>query len=296
MFAASIIIVTYNSSEEIVDCLNSIVPQIEDTNCELIIVDNNSIDDTISILKNINNRFVTIHYNNKNLGYTKGNNQGIEQSQGKYILLLNPDTITPAGVIKKIINTAENNNLNAIAPQLLFPDGRIQKSCRRFPRRRDVIYTMLGLSRIFPNSTEFGHWKMTDFNHEEKQFVDQPASSALLIRKDILDQIGYFDEKFPYFFTDVDLCKRIWDSGYDILFDPSVQIYHIGGANYKRVRIKMIIISHISFLIYFIKHKKGVFNWFVNLFIGVLLIFVIPFRVLINLLLPSIKNRKKQTL
>ncbi len=296
MIAASIIIVTYNSAEEIVNCINSVIPQIEEANCELLIIDNNSVDDTVTILNRINNQFVTVYYNNANLGYTKGNNQGIENSQGKYILFLNPDTITPDGAIKKLINIAENQNLSAIAPQLLFPDGQIQKSCRRFPRRRDVIYTMLGLDRIFSNSKEFCHWKMTDFNHEKKQYVDQPASSALLVRRDILDEVGYFDEYFPYFFTDVDLSKRILDAGHKILFDPEVQIYHIGGANYKKVRLKMIIISHISFYKYFLKHKKGPFNWFINLFIGGLLIIMLPIRILVNILLPSLKYRRKQTL
>jgi len=292
----SIIIVTFNSEDEIIDCINSIIPQIEEANGELIIVDNNSTDDTVSILKNITNKYVTIYYNEENLGYTEGNNQGIEYSNGKYVLLLNPDTIVPESAIKQLVSIAKNNNLSVIAPQLLFPDGRIQKSCRRFPRRRDIIYTMFGLGQIFPNSKEFNHWKMTDFSHTEKQLVDQPASSAILIRKNVLDVINNFDEYFPYFFTDVDLCKRIWDSGNNILFDPSVQIIHIGGASYKRIRTKMIIISHISFYKYFLKHKKGFINWTLNLLIGGLLILMIPIRILINLIIPYLKYRKKQSL
>ncbi|MFC1536059.1 glycosyltransferase family 2 protein [Candidatus Neomarinimicrobiota bacterium] len=296
MISVSIIIVTYNSAKEIVNCVNSIIPQIENANGEILIVDNNSTDNTVSILRNIKNKYVTVYFNNENLGYTKGNNQGIEHSHGKYVLFLNPDTVTPNGVIQKLVNKAEKNNLIVIAPQLLFPDKSIQKSCRHFPRRRDIIYTMFGLYRIFPNSKEFNHWKMTDFSHNEKQFVDQPASSALLIRKNILDKIGNFDEHFPTFFADVDICKRIWDSGYKILFDPSIQIIHIGGASLKRERTKMIVSSHISFFHYFIKHKKGIINWVLNLLIGGLLLLMIPIRLLINLLLPSLKYRKKQSL
>jgi len=296
MPVVSIIIVTYNSEEEIENCVNSIIPQIKDVDSELIIVDNNSTDNSIAILGDISNKNVYVYYNKENIGYTAGNNQGIEYSRGKYIFFLNPDTIIPENAIQKLVAIAEKEYLPIIAPQLLFPDGRIQKSCRRFPRRRDVIYNMFGLGQIFPNSKEFNHWKMTDFDHKKKRFVDQPASSAILIRKDILDDINNFDEHFPYFFTDVDLCKRIRDTGYKILFDPSVQITHIGGASYKKIKSKMIAVSHISFYRYFKKHKRGIANWILNLLIGGLLILMIPLRVIINLLLPSLKYRKRDSL
>ncbi len=232
MISVSIIIVTYNSEKEIDNCIISLLPQLHEINGEIIIIDNNSTDNTISQINNFECKNISIVRNNGNFGYTKANNQGIKNAKSDYILFLNPDTIVPNGTIKNLLDEIiDNKNLWAIAPQLRFPDGSVQKSCRRFPRRRDILYESIGLSKIFKNSKEFNYWKMGDFDHNKTILVDQPAGAALLIPKNIIAEIGLLDEQFPMFFSDVDLCKRIWDRGNNIQYSTNSYITHKGGAS-----------------------------------------------------------------
>ncbi|MBU0528493.1 glycosyltransferase family 2 protein [bacterium] len=297
MISVSIIIVTFNSKSEIVDCITSLLPQLNGINGEIIIIDNNSTDNTISLIHNIESKCISIIQNRKNFGYTRANNQGIKKSKGKYILFLNPDTIVPNGTISNLLNEFNNNkDLGAIAPQLCFPDNSIQNSCRRFPRRRDILYESIGLSKIFKNSKEFNYWKMGDFDHTKSRLVDQPAGAALLIHKKIIDKIGLFDEQFPMFFSDVDLCKRIWAAGYNIQYTTNSYITHKGGASVYRKRIKMIVNSHLSFWKYFNKHNTELFDYFLNVIVGIFLLSLIPFRIFLNLLFPKLIKRERRSL
>ena len=295
MTSISIIIVTYNSESEIVDCINSLLHQVNDINGEIVIIDNNSNDNTISLIKEIEN--ILIIRNNENHGYTIANNQGIKKAKGDYILLLNPDTVIPNGSIINLLNEIKDNkNIGAIAPQLRFPDGIIQNSCRRFPRRRDILYESIGLSKIFKNSKEFNYWKMGDFDHKKTCLVDQPAGASLLIPKKIINEIGLLDERFPMFFSDVDICKRIWDAGYAVRFTTNSYITHQGGASISRKRIKMILSSHLSFLKYFNKYNTKLFDDILNVLVGFFLLALIPFRILLNLLIPNLIKRERRSL
>jgi GT2 family glycosyltransferase len=289
MTSISIIIVTYNSEKEIINCVNSILPQLNDFDGEIIIIDNDSTDKTISLIKDIDSKSISIIQNKENFGYTKANNQGIKNVKGDYILFLNPDTIVPNSTIKNLLDEIKDDkNLGVIAPQLRFPDGEIQNSCRRFPRRRDILYDSIGLSKIFNNSEEFNYWKMGDFDHKKSSLVDQPAGAALLIPKMIFDEIGLLDEQFPMFFSDVDLCKRIWDAGYNVQYTINSFITHKGGASVYRKRIKMIVSSHFSFWKYFNKYKTKLFDNIINVSVGIFLLVLIPFRILLILLFPNL--------
>lgn len=297
MIFVSIIIVSYNSENEIVNCINSLLLQLNDSDGEIIIIDNNSTDNTISLINNIDSKSISIIQNKENFGYTKANNQGIKNAKGDYMLLLNPDTIVPNSTIKNLLDEIKDNkNIGAIAPQLRYPDGMTQKSCRRFPRRRDIFYESIGLSKIFNDSKEFNYWKMGDFDHKNNSLVDQPAGAALLIPTKIIDEIGLLDEQFPMFFSDVDLCKRIWDAGYTVQYTTNSFITHEGGASVYRQRIKMIVSSHYSFWKYFNKYKTGIFDNILNLLVGIFLLTLIPFRILLNLLLPNLIKRERRSL
>ncbi len=297
MTSVSIIIVTYNSEKEIVNCINSLLPQLNEVNREIILIDNNSIDNTISLINDIENNNISIIQNKENFGFTKANNQGIKNANGDYILLLNPDTTVPNSTINNLLNEIkDNSNWGAIAPQLRFSDGRIQNSCRRFPRRRDIIYESIGLSKIFKNSKEFNYWKMGDFDHNKSRLVDQPAGAALLISKKVIDEIGLLDEQFPMFFSDVDLCKRIWDAGYNVQYTTNSFITHKSGASVYRKRIKMIVSSHFSFWQYFNKYKTKLLDNVLNILVGIFLLALIPFRILLNLLFPNLIIRERRSL
>ncbi|MEE8341418.1 MAG: hypothetical protein V3R52_04915, partial [Candidatus Neomarinimicrobiota bacterium] len=177
-----------------------------------------------------------------------------------------------------------------------YPGGKIQKSCRRFPRRRDLLFESIGLSKIFKNSKLFNYWKMGDFDHENNRLLDQPAGAALLLPKTIFDEIGLLDEQFPMFFSDVDLCKRIWSAGYHVQYTTNAYITHKGGASVYRKRIKMIVSSHFSFWKYFGKYKNNLYDKILNIFIGIFLLLLIPFRIMANLLFPNLIKLDRQSL
>jgi len=297
MTSVSIIIVTYNSEGEIVNCINSILSQLDDINGEIVVIDNNSTDDTIPFIKGINSKNISVIQNYDNVGYTEANNQGIKIAKGENLLFLNPDTVVPNGVINNLLNEMQDiRDCGAIAPQLRYPNGIIQYSCRRFPRRRDILYESIGLSNLFKNSKEFNYWKMGDFDHRNTRSVDQPAGAALLIRKKIIYEIGLFDQQFPMFFSDVDICKRIWKAGYNVQYNTNSFIIHQGGASVYRKRITMIVSSHFSFWKYFNKNSTKLFDYVLNILVGIFLLVLIPFRILLNLIFPNLIKLERRSL
>lgn len=278
MTALSAIIVTFNHEYEIKKCLHSVNSALSNYRAEIFIIDNHSTDQTVAIARKLLSNFDPEHHwsiicNETNKGFTSAVNQGVRQAQGDFVLLLNPDTELPADVFRPLIDVFRADpQVGIVAPQLRNPDGSIQPSCRRFPRRRDVIYHALGLHWLFNKSREFNSWKMGDFDHQSQREVDQPQGAFLLARKKAVDQVGLLDERFPMFFSDVDWCRRFIDHGWKILFVPSVQIVHHKGTSIYRNRLKMIWSSHWSFFHYFKKYQRGFFQGILNLVIGEILI------------------------
>jgi len=265
----SIIIVTWNSEDEIAECLSSIFDSSANVSFEIIIIDNNSSDKTIEVLEDFENKFpgkIKIILNKKNLGFTKGCNQGIRIASGKNILLLNPDTKITGNAIELLnIKLDADENTGAIAPQLINYDMTIQKSCRTFPGYFDMFCEMTMLSKIFPDSHLLSNWKMNYFSHDEERIVKQPMAAALMVKKKVMNEINNFDERYEMFFNDVDLCKKINAKGYKILFYPEVKIFHTKGVSIYKDRVRMIKIWNEDCLKYFKKYyyKNNFFlyNW-----------------------------------
>lgn len=278
MIKLSIIIVTYNHQHEIEQCLGSLNRALIHFRAEVFLIDNHSADHTVVVAQKLLSDFDEKHRcwmicNDSNRGFTQAVNQGLAQSQADYVLILNPDTVLPPNIFSVLLQTMEDDSrIGIVAPQFRNPDGTIQPSCRRFPRRRDVIYHALGLQWLFNNSREFNSWKMGDFDHQSQREVDQPQGAFLLARKTAIDQVGLLDERFPMFFSDVDWCRRFIDHGWKILFVPSVQIMHFKGTSIYRNRLKMIWSSHRSFYDYFQKYQPGSLQAILNLMIGEILI------------------------
>lgn len=275
----SIIIVTWNSQKFITDCLTSVFSQ-KGISFEVFVVDNNSSDKTCEIVRKSFSQ-VNLICNPKNLGYAKANNQALELAKGQFILFLNPDTKLQADVLSKMLKFAkENPQVSALGPQLLNADGTIQPSCREFPKYSTLIWEFTGLSHLFPKSNTFGAWRMGYFDHQKTIEVDQPMGSALLVRKDILDSLGFLDEGFPIFFNDVDLCYRLKKANKKIIFYPEAKIFHYKGKSIEMAKPKMIILSHLAFFRFFKKYKKGILNQILNYAFGAMLCLSALIRVL----------------
>jgi GT2 family glycosyltransferase len=255
----SIVIVTWNSEKFISPCLESIFNSSPNLDFEVLVVDNNSSDNTLPLVKD-NFPTVKIIENPENLGYAKANNQGINESKGEYVLLLNPDTQLFPETLRLLFDFMEKNQkAGAVGPQMLNFDQTIQSSCREFPTFWILFCEFGFLARIFPQSRLFGKWRMGYFDHQKEREVDQPMGSALFLRKEALNQVGLLDESFPIFFNDVDLCFRLKKSGWEIRFYPEAKVSHFRGASTKEVKPKMIWASHLAFYRFLKKYRK---NWF----------------------------------
>jgi len=254
MIDISIIIVTYNSAEDIKACLDSVLGE-TGTRKEVIVVDNNSSDETVNILHQYSSR-IKIIYSTRNLGYAKANNAGFKKANGKYIFLLNPDAIVNYGALGKMFAFMERNKeIIALGPLVLNPDGSIQPSVRRFPNYTILFLELTGLSRIFPSSAIFNRWKMPGFDSSEIQEVEQPMASAFLLRKSFFNK-EIMDEGFSMFFNDVDLCFRIYKEGGKIVFLPSASVVHKRGRSTGMAKERMIPLHTKGLLRFLWKHKK----------------------------------------
>ncbi len=278
----SIVIVTWNSQDYIRACLDSIVRAGTSIGYEMLVVDNASSDDTVQIVRRSHPQVCLIP-NRQNLGYAHANNQGIEKSTGRYVLLLNPDTEIRGNALDLMLKFLDANpNAGALGPKLLNPDGSVQPSCREFPGFSTLLWEFSGLSKLSPKSRIFGRWRMGYFGFDRTGEVDQPMGSCLMLRRETLEQVGLFDEAFPMFFNDVDLCYRIKAAGWKILFYPDAEVTHYRGASTSKAKRKMIWLSHLAFYRFFKKHKTGPGNRLVLFLLLVPLVFTALLRMVVK--------------
>lgn len=262
MVQLSIIIVTWNSANELQKCINSVINALTGLNAELIIIDNNSSDNSFELTSKLSFPFLQTLRNKENLGYTKAVNQGISMSSGEFLLLLNPDTVLEPESIKIMLDFLESNpEFGACAPLMKNPDGSLQYSVRNFPTYWRMFCEFSLLAYIFPKTKIFGSWKAKYLDYSKEQDIEQPMAAAVMLNKELSSNIGNMDSRFRMFFNDVDLCKKIYDAGLKIRLLPNAVVTHEHGASIKKDRANMIRIWNDDCLKYFEKHfGKGLMH------------------------------------
>lgn len=256
----SVCIVNWNTRDLLDGCLGSLRAQADGLALEIVVVDNASSDDSAAMVA-AKYPEVKLVASPVNTYYAAGNNQALRLATGPYKLLLNPDIIVQPGSLRTLLGfMAEHERAGAVAPRLRQPDGSVQRSCRTFPGPAAVWWEALGLSRLCPTHPVFGAYKMGWWDYDSVRPVDQPMASALLLRTAALDEIGLFDEDFPMFFNDVDLCRRLWDAQWQVWFTPAAEMIHYHGSSTKQVRREMLVESHRSFVHYYRKHYRARIN------------------------------------
>jgi len=234
----SIIIVNYNVKDLLEQCINSIFSATKNIDCEIIIVDNNSFDGSAEFLYNkfSSNPRVKIFASEINLGFAKANNLGVKNAAGKYILILNPDTVLKEDTLDKTIEFFEKNpDAGIVTCKLIMANGKLDLACRRsFPSPSVALYRIIGLSKIFPKSRVFGKYNLTFLSEEEVNEVDAVAGAFMLTSKEIFDKANGFDEEYFMYGEDIDLCFRIKKLGFKILYYPGTSIIHYKGESTKK--------------------------------------------------------------
>jgi N-acetylglucosaminyl-diphospho-decaprenol L-rhamnosyltransferase len=232
----SIIILCWNDFKVISDCLRSIHDNTKMTEYEIIVSDNGSTDGSIQYIRQ-NYPNVKVIENGMNLRFAKGNNVGILASRGEYVLILNPDTIIQEGAVDEIVRFADQHpESGAFGCRVLNADGSYQESARPFRTVTGEWITALGLRPLGHLSNWFACDRYLGWQEETAQQVDWISGCFMLVRGELLKQIGGFDEQFFYYFEDMDLCRRIRRAGYAILYHPDATIVHLGGqSTHKRL-------------------------------------------------------------
>lgn len=223
----SIIIVNYQTCQMLQDCLISLHKGNEAVHIQVVVVDNGSTDGSPEMVSKI---FPQAHLicNQSNEGFAKPNNQGLRVASGRYALLLNSDTVVRPHALEKLVHFMDMHpDVGACGPRLIYPDGRLQPSCRSFPSLWRHFCDMSGLENLFPKSI-FGNFE-TRFTYDRDAEVDQPMGAALLVRREVIERIGYLDERFTIYYNEVDWCQRITRAGWKIVFVHQAEIIHHGG-------------------------------------------------------------------
>ena len=273
----SIIIVNYNSGELLSKSLESIFNSGYDSDIEVIVVDNNSSDNSAGKARVIFPQVAFIQ-NDRNLGFAKANNLGIKKSKGRSVLLLNPDTVIMQDALQKMVEFMNSSpDIGIIGAKLLNPNGSIQLSCRSFPSWINAIHNRYSpVTRLFPKNKYAARYLHTDWTHDEPRQVDWLSGACLMIKREVLEQIGLFDEDFFMYCEDIDICYRSKQAGWKNFYYPHAKVIHYIGRGKKKVSIKSIIFHHISMYKFFRKHyckNRIVFN--ILTFYGIMISFIL---------------------
>ena len=264
----SVIIVNYNVKEYLAQALSSIERALENISHEIIVIDNHSIDGSIPFLKKQFPGLKLIE-NQENVGFGKGNNQGLKEARGEFVVLINPDTVVQEDTFTRLLNFFESTPDAAAATcKIINPDGSFSIDCRHsIPTPTIALWKVLGLSKLFPRSKIFGQYNMTFLDEDQTYPIPAISGSFMMIKHKILEEIGYFDERFFMYCEDIDLCHRINEKGHKIYYVPQTQIIHYKGESTKKDRLDYVITFNKSLYLFFQKYYAPsslfLFRWLV---------------------------------
>lgn len=225
----SCIVVSYNTREMTLDCLQCLHDCIEGLTNEVFLVDNASSDETAAtVAEHFPN--VVILKNDANRGFGAANNQAMKEARGEYFLLLNSDAFPKEGAIVSLLEGINRRpDIGAIGPRLLNADLSLQPSCWRFPNPLRAWLENLGLTYIFRSHPAIGDFYQ--WHHDSERSVDFVVGACLLIKRKVYDQIGGFDERFFMYAEEADWQRRMADVGWTVVFTPMAEVVHLGGAS-----------------------------------------------------------------
>ncbi len=224
----SIITISTNELHELKQCLKSFFKYKPNYRSEIIVIDNNSNDNTYEFVKS-NYPEVKLVKNPKKLGFATNNNIGIKMAKGKYILLMNPDIILKENVIDYLIDFMEKKpDAGVVSCKLLNPDGTIQYTCRKFPTFKAVFLRWLNLDHFLITKKILDDYLMRYYDHNRLMEVDWVLGAFLMAPRKVIERVGYLDEDYdPLYYEDIDLCYRIKMLGYKIYYVPQVSVIHL---------------------------------------------------------------------
>ena len=241
----SVIIVSWNVRDLLRRCLvslSSVSPEAPNLQTEIIVVDNGSTDGSVELVRDEFPQVILIA-NPDNIGFPAGNNQGIRTAQGRYLLLLNPDTEVIGDALNTLVRYVDTHpDVGLVGPQLLHSDGQVQSSRRRFPTRATLFFESTWLKPLAPSSV-LRRYYVLDQPDDAVLDVDWVTGAAMFARREVIAQVGGMDEGFFMYSEELDWCRRIKAAGWRVVYYPAAQIvHHVGKSSEQAVPAR-----HINF-------------------------------------------------
>jgi GT2 family glycosyltransferase len=247
-----VIVVSYNSGEHLRGCVE---PLSSFGHVNVVVVDNASPDASLDAVRGLP---VTAIQNDRNGGFAYGCNTGWRAGHAQYVLFLNPDARLDASALEALTAPLENDDrLGAVAPRIVHEDGSLDFSQRRYPRLRSTYAQALFLHRLFPHASWTDEVVRDDAQYVRHGSPDWVSGAAVMVRRSVLEEIGGFDERFFMYCEDTDLCKRVWDLGREIRYEPEATVMHVGGGSAPRASLLPVLAS--SRIRYARKHRGAAY-------------------------------------
>ena len=230
----SIVIVNWNTKDMLCECLSSVQNGLDNTDAEVIVVDNASTDGSQQMVKQSFPDVLLIE-NQANRGFAAANNQGLPVASGRYILLLNSDTIVLGDVLQRSVEYMEtHSDVGVMGCRVLNTDGTLQPTCSQFPSLLNLVLLTSGLWKLpwfdFLDRYQMRRWQRTD-----ERDVDVVSGCYMMVRADAIMEIGQLDEDFFFFGEETDWCRRFQSAGWQLRFAPVGEITHHGGGSVRRL-------------------------------------------------------------
>jgi GT2 family glycosyltransferase len=289
----SVVIVNYNVSFFLEQCLKSVFKALEGINAEVFVVDNHSVDESVRMVKEKFPSVILIE-NKDNVGFSKANNQAIALARGRYVLLLNPDTVVEEDTFSTCISFMDAHpEAGACGVKLIDGQGNfLPESKRGLPTPAVAFYKIFGLSRLFPKSKKFGKYHLGYLDAEGTHSIDVLSGAFMFIRKDALEKSGYLDEDFFMYGEDIDLSYRITQAGYKIYYHPKTRVIHYRGESTKKSSINYVFIFYQAMVIFARKHfspnRAQIFAFLIQIAVWARATISIIKRVLMRVALPCL--------
>lgn len=252
----SVIIVNWNVKDLLRDCLKSVYAHSQNLAMEVFVVDNNSSDRSADMVKG---EFpgVRLIENDRNLGFATANNQAIRQSAGKYVLLLNPDTVVLDDALAELVGFMESHpDVGVVGPVVLNPDGTVQLVCgRHFHTVFSEFCALAKLSEWFPGNRVFGRHLMGYWSHRDTRQVDMVSGACMMVRRQAIDEVGLMEERLFLYAEEPDWCYRMIARGWKVYLDAGAAIIHCGGQSTEKSSANLGIESVKGKHLFFLKHN-----------------------------------------
>ncbi|HEY9717007.1 MAG TPA: glycosyltransferase family 2 protein [Trichormus sp.] len=251
----SIVIVNWKTPKLLARCLDSILADARAGEFEIIVVDNASDDGSVELLRDSYSCVRTVA-NTENVGFSRACNQVIPQAKGRFIFLLNPDTLVVDNAVSKLADFMDvHSDCGAAGPKVLNPDRSLQLACRRaFPTPEAAFYRLTYLSRLFPNHPKFSKYNLTHADPNQELEVDALSGSAMMVRREVVEQIGLLDEDIFMFGEDIDWCWRIKQAKWKVFYTPDPVVIHEHGAASRLRPVGTTINLHKGMEVFYKKH------------------------------------------